>query len=233
MKQSWCRTWYWLGLVPLLLSCRAVGEPAAAVPVITIPRQIERSVLTRPVTLPATVPEPPTPTQLLTFVTPAAPPEVVAASSAPPASLPGEQQQIVAVLQTQPAPVVRSPDIGTARPAASRDSVPTRPLVQPPLSPSPAEPTPDAPASPALPPAGEASLSPPVVWPATPVVYETSLTLNTYGYENGFISTAPDSPLYPYPELDFSRVTGPSPRSFRAVILENGYVSVTILPELG
>jgi hypothetical protein len=55
----------------------------------------------------------------------------------------------------------------------------------------------------------------------------------TYGYEQGFLDSMAGDAIYPYPHLDFARVAPPTPRSYRAVILENGYVSLTILPELG
>jgi hypothetical protein len=45
--------------------------------------------------------------------------------------------------------------------------------------------------------------------------------------------TTEDDPIYPYPRMDHGQVGGPAPRMYRAVILENGYVSLTILPELG
>ena len=59
------------------------------------------------------------------------------------------------------------------------------------------------------------------------------MTISTYGYEQGFQATAPEDPIYPYPRLNFSLVGPPAPRSYRAVVLENGYVAVTILPDLG
>jgi serine/threonine protein phosphatase PrpC len=69
--------------------------------------------------------------------------------------------------------------------------------------------------------------------PAVPWVYETTLTIPTYGYELGFQATQPDDPVYPYPRLDFSQIGPLTPRTYRAVVLENDYVSLTILPELG
>jgi len=65
------------------------------------------------------------------------------------------------------------------------------------------------------------------------VVYETTVTIFTYGYEAAFQPTSPDDPIYPYPRLDPARVGPPTPRTYRAVVLENGYVALTILPELG
>lgn len=65
------------------------------------------------------------------------------------------------------------------------------------------------------------------------VIYETTLTVQTYGYENAFQPTAPEDDIYPYPRLDAALVTPPQPRSYKALVLENDYVAVTILPELG
>ncbi len=69
--------------------------------------------------------------------------------------------------------------------------------------------------------------------PAGVRVYETSLVLNTYGYQNALVPSAPDDPIYPYPRLDFAAVSGPAPVSYQAVVLENAYVQVIILPKLG
>lgn len=59
------------------------------------------------------------------------------------------------------------------------------------------------------------------------------MMIPTYGYELGFQTTQPDDPIYPYPRLDFSQIGPPTSRTYRAIVLENGYVSLTILPELG
>jgi hypothetical protein len=59
------------------------------------------------------------------------------------------------------------------------------------------------------------------------------LTLATYGYEAAFLPTTPDDPVYPYPRLEHGSVSSPQPRSYRALVLENDYVALTILPELG
>jgi hypothetical protein len=64
-------------------------------------------------------------------------------------------------------------------------------------------------------------------------VHETAVTIATYGYELGFQDTQPNDLFYPYPRLDFEQVGPPVPRTYRAIVLENGYVSLTILPDLG
>jgi hypothetical protein len=88
---------------------------------------------------------------------------------------------------------------------------------------------------PAVPASAEppADISAPVVGPQAPSAYETSITIPTYAFENGFVPTNADDPIYPYPRLDFGQVGGAESKTYRAIVLENGYVSVTILPELG
>lgn len=77
------------------------------------------------------------------------------------------------------------------------------------------------------------SLPPPPVSAASPQIYETTVTIPTYGYEAGFLPTGPEDDIYPYPRLGFDLVSPPVPRTYQAVVLENGYVSITVLPELG
>ena len=82
-------------------------------------------------------------------------------------------------------------------------------------------------------PASPAKVSPATVQPADVRVYETNVTIPTYNYEAAFQPTNEGDSIYPYPRLDFGQVGGASPRTYKAVVLENGYVSVTVLPELG
>ncbi len=102
---------------------------------------------------------------------------------------------------------------------------------------TPALPTPSStlPITPPGSPTGVAvtSLPPPPVGAASPRIYETTITIPTYGYEAGFQPTSPEENIYPYPRLNFDLVTPPISRSYRAIVLENGFVSITILPELG
>lgn len=122
-------------------------------------------------------------------------------------------------------PVVTTPTL----PAAPPVTIPAAPTVAS-TSPSSLPPTPLPPAAATL---IVTSLPPAVVGAAAPQTYETTLTIPTYNYEAGFLPTTPDDPIYPYPRLDFALVTGPTPRTYRAIVLENGYVALTILPELG
>lgn len=73
----------------------------------------------------------------------------------------------------------------------------------------------------------------PLIEPAGVVVYETTITIDTYGYQDALVPTAPDDPVYPYPRIDFNAVTGPAPAMYTAVVLENAYVQVVVLPQLG
>jgi hypothetical protein len=77
-------------------------------------------------------------------------------------------------------------------------------------------------------------VSPPTTAPVTQVAaWEEAITLNSYGWEEALIKTAPDDPIYPYPRLDPDLVEPPAPRTYTAIVLENEYVRLTLLPELG
>lgn len=69
--------------------------------------------------------------------------------------------------------------------------------------------------------------------PPPPSFYITTITIPTYGYENGFYPTQPDDPIYPYPRLNFSLVGPKAARVYQMVVMENSYIAVAILPELG
>lgn len=62
---------------------------------------------------------------------------------------------------------------------------------------------------------------------------ESSVTLPTYDYESALLPAGRDDPIYPAPRLDHDRVGPPQPRSYRALLLENDFLRLTILPELG
>ncbi|HUP27360.1 MAG TPA: DUF5107 domain-containing protein [Chloroflexia bacterium] len=63
-------------------------------------------------------------------------------------------------------------------------------------------------------------------------VHETTVTLPTYGYEQAFISPAGDE-ISPYPRLDRSKIGPVAPRDYRLIVMENSYIKLTLLPELG
>ena len=81
--------------------------------------------------------------------------------------------------------------------------------------------------------ANTAQVSPPTTQQSPVRVYETTVSIPTYDYEAAFQPTDADDAIYPYPRMDHGQVGGASSRSYKAVVLENGYVSVTVLPELG
>lgn len=80
-------------------------------------------------------------------------------------------------------------------------------------------------------PAATQTRAPLTLAPAT--TYETTVTIPTYGYQAGFVATLPEDPVYPYPQLDFSRIGPPAPVTYRAIVLENSFVRLMVLPELG
>lgn len=67
----------------------------------------------------------------------------------------------------------------------------------------------------------------------TVAVWEQDITLSTYGWQEALVPTEPDDPIYPYPRLDFEAATAPTPRAYRAVVIQNAYVQLIVVPELG
>jgi Domain of unknown function (DUF5107) len=70
-----------------------------------------------------------------------------------------------------------------------------------------------------------------------PTITETSITINSYAWQEHLAYTQAGDPIYPYPRLDYDPFTfdagNATPRTFKALVLENNYVRLTILPELG
>ncbi|MGQ9547854.1 MAG: DUF5107 domain-containing protein [Roseiflexus sp.] len=62
---------------------------------------------------------------------------------------------------------------------------------------------------------------------------ETTLTLPTYDYSSALVPTLPGDPIHPYPRLDPARPGLLQPRTYRAVVVENRFLELTFLPELG
>ncbi len=145
-------------------------------------------------------------------------PTPTAARSVVPASTPVATD--APAVTSAPPPIISTP---TAAPAEAMPAV-TAPPSPPPTAP----PAMAAAASPA-----GSSLSPAPLAAAAPWISETTITIPTYDYEAALTPTGPDDAVYPYPRLDPARVGPPSPRAYRAVVLQNGFVAVTILPELG
>lgn len=79
----------------------------------------------------------------------------------------------------------------------------------------------------------ESTTSTPTTSSSAPRISKTTVSIPTYRYQSGFIPTDESDRIYPYPRLDFSQVGGPVERSYEAVVLENDYISVMVLPELG
>lgn len=105
-----------------------------------------------------------------------------------------------------------------------------------------AEPTPLPTETPHLPTATPESTRPsstatpaasPTPVPGELAVYQTTITLQSYGWEEAQVPSTPDQPFYPYPALNFDAVTGPAPRTYQVIVLENAYVRVTVMPALG
>jgi hypothetical protein len=83
------------------------------------------------------------------------------------------------------------------------------------------------------PPATASKIASSMLAPKAPVAYETTVNLTTYNYTQALQPSQPDDPIYPYPHLDFDRVGPASSQAYHAIVLENGYTSLTILPDLG
>ncbi len=63
-------------------------------------------------------------------------------------------------------------------------------------------------------------------------VRESSVTVPTYAYEQAFY-TPNNDPITPYPRLDATKVGPPAPRVYRLIVLENKYLKLSIMPQLG
>lgn len=151
----------------------------------------------------------PTPTRLRPKATRSLDP--AASPSADPLARPANQ--IANPPTSQPAARSTSPPTVQPTPLLADESDSTQPTAQPTTSPAPMEPA-----------------SPPLSGLA---VWEQDITLDTYAWQEALLPTAPDDPVYPYPRLDFDAVTGPVPRAYRAVFVQNAYVQLVVVPELG
>jgi hypothetical protein len=76
-------------------------------------------------------------------------------------------------------------------------------------------------------------LDTPTPTPAPVAVWEGTVILTAYGWEQALVPTTPDDPIYPHPRLNFDAVAGPAPRTFRAIFLQNDLVQLVLLPDLG
>ena len=207
--------WVAAALLTLLVGLSACAgthtEPVAVVVPVTVM-----------VTVVASVTPPPTTPPTVELPTAGSPPSRASSASVatPPTTRPTPRPSIVVAFETA---TVAAPSVApTEQPAPP----------SPPLAIDAPTPTLTAPlATHASPPIS--SLSPAPLAAAEPWISETTITIPTYDYEVAFLPTAPDDAVYPYPRLDPSLVGLPSPRTYRAIVLQNGFVAVTILPELG
>lgn len=70
--------------------------------------------------------------------------------------------------------------------------------------------------------------------PATALTLrEATITLPTYDLTPALRPSTPADPIFPYDRLDWAQVGAPAPRTYRAVIVENRFLTLTFLPELG
>jgi LysM repeat protein len=72
-----------------------------------------------------------------------------------------------------------------------------------------------------------------VVSPGQPSVSESTVTVMLPEFERGLYPLRPEEIGYPYDGLDLAKVGPPVARQYRALILENAYTSVMIIPDLG
>ncbi len=159
--------------------------------------------------------------------------------SVPPAEAPSstvKETQVVATattghvpLSTTPAPVVPE---ATATPSAISPETPDA-TEQSTITPTPVESAESAAEGTAT--GVESAPAPAPV--GTVVYYEESITLPTYPYER--YQTDEIDPRYnwPYKRFDMERFRAeaptPEPRSYRLLVLENAYLKLSIMPELG
>lgn len=177
-------------------------------------------------------------------LTPTAPPTAAPPSSPAPQPEPPTPTAATSTARPTAAPPLAPPSprpTGTAVAEAATVTATSAAPTEPPPTPPPDAPTAVLPATAAPPTATTAaatsppatSLSPAPLAAAEPWLSETTITIPTYDYEAAFLPTAPDDAVYPYPRLDPALVGPATPRTYRAIVLQNGFVAVTILPELG
>ncbi|RME54240.1 MAG: DUF5107 domain-containing protein, partial [Caldilineae bacterium] len=103
------------------------------------------------------------------------------------------------------------------------------PVVEAPPTPTPAPPTPT--------PAGNGGLAPAPAPVGTVVVYETTVRLPTYPFARYQSDARNEVYNWPYKRFDRERFLQekpqPTEQEYRLLVLENAYLKVTILPELG
>lgn len=136
-------------------------------------------------------------------------------------------------LGTAEPPAVAHVAAATLTPLPTPSRLPPTSTPLPATSPLPIPSTPSTPSLPSLPPLPPTSPDPTPLLLSAPAVWEQDITLDTYGWHDALVPTNPDDPIYPYPRLDFDAVTVPVPRTYRAVFIQNSYVQLVVVPELG
>ncbi|HST03984.1 MAG TPA: DUF5107 domain-containing protein [Chloroflexia bacterium] len=63
-------------------------------------------------------------------------------------------------------------------------------------------------------------------------VTDSNISLKVYGYEEGFYTPDGD-PIAPYPRLDLAKMGPLKLRSYRLIVLENRFLRLSIIPQLG
>jgi uncharacterized protein YraI len=140
------------------------------------------------------------------------------------------------------APLVRAVN-GEGVPVAEAPALPTpQPLPTATPAPEGQPPADPAPAATAAPVQSQTASQPDVYAPApapvgTVVVYETSVTIPTYPMQAYQSQARNEQYNWPYLRFDRDRFRqenpAPQSRSYRLLVLENAYLRVTVLPELG
>ena len=65
------------------------------------------------------------------------------------------------------------------------------------------------------------------------LVTEGTITLQSYGWQQALVDSAPDDPIYPYPRLDRDKIQPPGPVTYKTITIENTATRLILLPELG
>ncbi|NPV09402.1 MAG: DUF5107 domain-containing protein [Anaerolineae bacterium] len=111
-------------------------------------------------------------------------------------------------------------------PDSALAAVPTHPTI--------AEPSPLPASTDAVEQASTPAPEPTAVPTAQPAsIRESTVTLNLADYQGALVPLQPEQVGYPYDGLDHSRTGPPAARQFRALVLENAFLEVTIVPDLG
>lgn len=190
----------------------------------------------RPTATVGTEEEMATPTEAAATITPAATssPSATATLMRKPEEagygLPATQRTVSPTATLSPTPVPPAPTPTLPAPTITPTAIPPTPTATlPPPTITPTFPVPTA----QLPAAQPAAVVEPAAACTAPTVRETTLAINTFDYQSALVPTAPGDPVYPYPRLQADKVGPPTSKDYRAVVLENCYLQLTILPDLG